>query len=106
MFCSENSVARGSAKVRAHLEKRSHEELTYENHDGRPPSRDHAHVRRDVDAMLARFTAREIIRRPQTIAVAALVDPVACWQIWMIGEGAVRASSIEPIVNNMVKMIA
>lgn len=80
--------------------------LTYENQAGRPPSRDHAQVRRDVDAILARFTAREITSSPQTIAVAALVDPVTCWQIWMIGEAELSASSIEPIVNKMVRMIA
>ena len=62
--------------------------LMYENHLGRPPSRAQAHVSLDADAMLPSVTAMLMTRRPETIAVAALTDPVACVQISMIGNGA------------------
>lgn len=45
---------------------------------GKPPSRAQAHVRRDAEAILPRVTAQEMTSKPQTIAVAARVDPVAC----------------------------
>ena len=70
--------------------------LMYENHFGRPPSRAHAHVSRDADAMLPSVTATLMTRRPQTIAVAALTDPVACMQISMMGNGALMAAFKSP----------
>lgn len=72
--------------------------LTAENHVGRAPSRDHAHVRRETEAILARFTESEMIRSPQTIAVAALADPVACRHISMMGKVQFKAASSGPIV--------
>ena len=71
---------------------------TTENHLGRAPSRDHAHVRRDTDAILARFTESEMTSSPQTIAVAALADPVACRHTSIIGKLEFKAASSGPIV--------
>lgn len=51
--------------------------------------------------MLANVTDSEITSSPQTMAVAARTDPVACVQISMMGKSAFWASSMEPIVNRM-----
>ena len=69
---------------------------TRENHDGKPPSRDQAHVKRDTDAILARLTENEMMNNPVIIAVVALTDPVTSWTITMMGKLESKASSIEP----------
>ena len=79
--------------------------LMYENHAGRAPSRDQAQVNRDADAMLPKLTAQEMIRRPQTIAVAAFTEPVACTQISTIGKGAFSTASRSPMQKRMTMMI-
>jgi hypothetical protein len=84
---------------------RGAEILTWENHGGSAPSRAQAQVRRETEAILARFTDNEITRSPQTIAVAALTDPVACMQISMIGKLEFKASSSEPMVKRRVMTI-
>lgn len=79
---------------------------TKENHAGSPPSRDHAHVNRDVEAILAKFMASEITSSPHTIAVVALTDPVACLQISIMGKLEFKALSKRPMVNRTVMTIA
>lgn len=79
---------------------------TRENHDGRPPSRDQAHVKRDTDAILARLTENEMMNNPVIMAVVALTDPVTSWTITMMGKLEFKASSIEPIDASITMTIA
>ena len=78
----------------------------YENHAGSPPSLAHAQVSRDADAMLPSVTATEITRKPQVIAVAAGVEPVALVRISMVGKGALTAASRSPRQKSITKMMA
>ena len=77
--------------------------LTYENQVGKPPSRAQAHVRREADAMLLTVTTNEMTSSPETIAVAARLEPVACMQTSMIGKGALTAASKSPRQKRTVK---
>jgi hypothetical protein len=80
--------------------------LMCENQSGRPPSRAHAYVSLEADAILPNVTAIETKSRPDTMAVAASTDPVACVQISIIGNAAFTAASRSPRQNNNTRMIA
>ena len=77
-----------------------------ENQAGRPPSRAHAQVSLEADAILPRVTAVDTTSKPDTMAVAALTEPVACVQISTIGNVAFTAASRSPRKNNITNIIA
>ena len=75
--------------------------LTKAKYWGSAPSRDHAHVRREIDATLARLTERQMTRSPKIMTVVAPFEFVACWMTSIIGKVEFRAFSREPMVKRM-----
>ena len=76
------------------------------NQAGSPPSRAQAQVSRDALAMLPSVTAKEMMIRPDTMAVVACIEPVTCVQISTMGKAALMARSISWMQNRMTRMIA